>query len=82
MNRGPTSQASKSILDKDKLLTLRSSFSKGIKVSECVLLLFIFNSFMQSSFSDIETDAILLDVEMLKIFIFYFPLKVIINFIS
>lgn len=82
MNRGPTSQASKSISDKDKLVTLRSSFIKGIKVSECVLLLFIFNSFIQLSFSEIQAEAILLEVEILKIFIFYFPLTVRISFIS
>lgn len=82
MNRGPTSQASKSILDKERFVALRSSFIKGIKVSECVLLLFIFNSFIQLSFSEIQAEAILLEVEILKIFIFYFPLKAIINFIS
>ena len=52
---------------------LKISCIKGIKVSECVLLLSIFNSNMQSLFSEIETDAILLDVDTLKIFIFLTP---------
>lgn len=76
MNRGPTSQANKSILDKERFVTLRSSFIKGIKVSECVLLLFIFNSFMQLLSSEIEAEAILLEVEILRIFIFKFPFTV------
>ena len=67
---GPISQAIALISDKFKPVVLNSSSIKGIKVSECVLLLFIFNSKMQSSFSEIETDAILLDVEILKIFMF------------
>ena len=66
---GPTSQDIASMSDNFRLVVLNSSSIKGIKVSECVLLLFIFNSNMQSSFSEIETDAILLDVEMLRIFI-------------
>lgn len=70
MNRGPMSQVSKPISDKDMFVILRSSFIKGIKVSECVLLLFIFNSFMQLLSSEIDTEAILLEVEMLRIFIF------------
>lgn len=71
MNRGPTSQANKSILDKERFVALRSSFIKGIKVSECVLLLFIFNSFMQLLSSEIEAEAILLEVEILNIFILF-----------
>ncbi len=70
MNRGPTSHATKSISDKFILVVLNSSSIKGIKVSECVLLLSIFNSNMQLSSSEIETDAILLDVEILRILIF------------